>query len=112
MGYMDQEGFVFILGRNDDIINVGGLKVSPLEVEAAASAYEGTADCICIGINDDISGQALKLLIVPGKSFSLDVLRRVLSSKLDSYKIPRQIETVDKIERTFNGKLNRKAYKN
>ena len=111
VGYIDENGFVYVLGRDDDVINVGGIKVSPLEVEAAASAYDGVADCICIGVKDDISGQALKLLIVPGNSFEMESLRCILNDKLQGYKNPGQIEIVKKIERTFNGKLNRKAYK-
>ena len=112
VGYMDEEGFVYVLGRDDDVINVGGLKVSPLEVEAAASSYEGVADCICIGIDDEISGQALKLLVVAGMNFDMIALKSILSEKLQGYKNPGDIELVEKVERTFNGKLNRKAYRN
>lgn len=111
MGYIDDNGFVFILGRNDDIINVGGLKVSPLDVEAVTLSYDGVADCICIAVDDDITGQALKLLVVPGESFNKDKLDLTLESKLEGYKIPKQIELVDKVERTYNGKINRKAYR-
>ncbi len=111
MGYIDQNGFVFILGRNDDIINVGGLKVSPLEVEEAALSYEGVKDCICIGVKDDITGEALKLLVVVESTFDLQALKIYLSSKLDPYKVPKQYELVDKVERTFNGKINRKYYR-
>lgn len=111
MGYIDENGFVFILGRNDDIINVGGLKVSPLDVEAAALSDQGCADCICIGVNDEITGQALRLLVVPGQTFDLKNLQKVLADQLEGYKIPKQIEIVDQIERTYNGKLNRKAYR-
>lgn len=111
MGYIDENGFVFILGRNDDIINVGGLKVSPLDVESVALAYKGIQDCICISENDVITGQALKLLIVADSNFNLQELQKYISSKLDSYKVPKKYELVKKIERTYNGKLNRKFYK-
>lgn len=111
MGYIDEDGFVYILGRNDDIINVGGLKVSPLDVEAAALSYAELADCICIGVSDEITGQALKLLVVPGDAFNLKDLQTILNQKLEGYKVPKQIEIVEKVERTYNGKLNRKAYK-
>ena len=111
MGYIDKDGFVYILGRNDDIVNVGGLKVSPLDVEAAVLSYSEVADCICIGVPDEITGEALKLLIVPSDGFIMMDLQTILSEKLESYKNPKQIEIVDKVERTYNGKLNRKAYK-
>lgn len=111
MGYIDKDGFVFILGRNDDIINVGGLKVSPLDVEAAALAFEGVDDCICIGVDDKITGEALKLLVVSGSGVDVQALKLFLSGKLDPYKVPKQYETVGQIERTYNGKLNRKHYR-
>lgn len=111
MGYMDENGFVFILGRNDDIINVGGLKVSPLDVEEAALSYEGVQDCICIAVNDKITGEALKLLVVADSQFDIQALRSYLVSKLEPYKVPKQYELVEKVERTFNGKINRKYYR-
>lgn len=75
IGYMDENGFIFILGRNDDIINVGGLKVSPLEVEEAALSYEGVRDCICIPVSDQITGEAIKLLVVADRGLDLKALR-------------------------------------
>lgn len=114
VGYIDENGFVFITGRNDDVINVGGLKVAPTEVESAAMGLDCIADCICIGIPDEVSGQALKLLIVPATGVKLDKthISSYLSEKLENYKVPRLYEEVDHIERTYNGKLNRKYYKN
>lgn len=110
IGYIDENGFVFILGRNDDIINVGGLKVSPLDVESVALAYKDIQDCICISEKDSITGQALKLLVVADSNFNLQEFQKYISSKLDSYKVPKKYELVKKIERTYNGKLNRKFY--
>ena len=111
MGYMDENGFVFILGRNDDIINVGGLKVSPLEVEEAALSYEGVRDCICIAVSDKIAGEAIKLLVVADSGLDLQALKIYLTSKLEQYKVPKQYELVEKVERTFNGKTDRKYYR-
>lgn len=111
MGYMDDKGFVFILGRSDDIINVGGFKVSPLDVEETALSHEKVRDCICIGVGDKITGEALKLLVVSKEEFELGELKTYLVSRLEPYKVPRQYELVEKIERTFNGKLNRKYYR-
>ena len=104
---------MFITGRNDDVINVGGLKVAPTEVESAAMGLDCIADCICIGVPDEVSGQALKLLIVPATGVKIDktYISTYLSEKLENYKIPHQYEEVDHIERTYNGKLNRKYYK-
>ncbi len=112
MGYIDDEGFVYIVGRQGDVINVGGLKVAPTEVEEAALAYDGVDDCICLGIDDEITGKALKLLVVMHDGIELDPrkLRLFLSSKLDAHKVPKFFEVVDHIKKTYNGKLDRKAY--
>ena len=111
IGYIDEEGFVFIMGRCDDIINVGGLKVSPTEIESVALIYSEIVDCICIGVDDKITGKSLKLLVVPNQNYDRCILQKILVSKLIDYQVPKLIEEVDKIERTYNGKLNRKYYK-
>lgn len=112
IGYIDENGFIYISGRKGDVINVGGLKVAPTEVESATLAFEGIDDCICIGVDDPISGKALKLLVVmaDGKEMDIRSLRSFLMGKLENYKVPMHYEQVDKVARTFNGKLDRKAY--
>ena len=113
IGYKDAEGFIYIAGRKGDVINVGGIKVSPSEVEEAALACEGIDDCICIAVEDQITGQALKLLMVPHPGFSLEarMIRGFLSSRLEAAKVPRLYEQVEKIEKTYNGKADRKFYR-
>ncbi len=112
-GYFDEEGFLYILGRKDDMINIGGLKVYPTEIEDAASKVEGVEDCICIPIEDKITGQATKLIVKKrdGADCTAQSIRTAMVGKIDSYKLPKLIEFADVIERTSNGKLNRKAYK-
>lgn len=112
MGYIDEDGFIYVSGRKGDVINVGGLKVAPTDVEEAALSYEGIDDCICIPVDDNISGKALKLLVVMKNEdmFNMKKIRDYIASKLENYKVPRFYERVDKIERTYNGKLNRKYY--
>ena len=113
VGYIDEEGFVYIVGRADDVINVGGLKVAPAEVEEVALAMDGIDDCICIAVAHPITGQALKLLVVmkDGAEFSPKAFTAFLQSRLESYKVPTKYEKVDSVARTYNGKLDRKAYR-
>mgnify|MGYP001062539222 FL=1 len=113
MGYIDEEGFVYIAGRKGDVINVGGLKVAPTEVEEAALAIDGIEDCICLPMDHPITGQALKLLVVmrEGTEFVPKQFTVFLKTKLENHKIPIKYEQVEKIARTYNGKLDRKAYK-
>lgn len=114
LGYIDSEGFVYVIGRKGDVINVGGLKVAPSEVESAALGCNGIADCICIAVEDRITTNALKLLVVmqEGYEFQPKAINGFLAKMLESYKIPRFYEQVDHVERTYNGKLNRKYYRN
>ncbi len=112
LGYFDDEGFLYICGRIDDVINIGGLKVHPSEIESAAMRIDGILDCVCFQVSDPIAGQAAKLLIKTDNASSLtvsDVIKQ-LTKYLEQYKVPKIVEVVDSIARTSNGKLNRKAY--
>lgn len=113
LGYLDEEGMLHLTGREDDVINVGGLKVEPSEVEDVAMAIPGIKDCICIAVPNPIVGNTLKLLAVLEEGVELDKRKwaRFLAKKLESYKVPLLYEQVDAIKRTFNGKLDRKAYR-
>ncbi len=112
MGYIDAEGFLYVLGRKDDIINIGGLKVYPSEIETAALKIEGVRDCVCFPVNDDITGQAVKLLIKKNSGCDKTIvdIKRQIADYLDQYKIPKSIEFTDRVERTANGKLDRRFY--
>ncbi len=114
VGFYDSEGFLYVKGRKDDVINIGGLKVVPSEIENAALSIRGINDCVCFSIPDRITGQTPKLLIVKNELFDGDVktVFEALTAKLDRYKIPTVIEFVDSIQRTSNGKVDRKFYKN
>ncbi len=109
--YLDNDGYVYMLGRADDIINVGGEKVSPVEVENAASEYEGVRECACIGVKDEegVLGQIPILYIVSNDRFAEDELARFLSNRLERYKLPRKYLYIDELPRNKMKKLDRKA---
>lgn len=113
VGYKDADGFIYISGRKGDVINVGGIKISPSDVEEAALALDEIDDCVCIAREDSITGQALKLLLVihPGSTLDVRRISEYLSSRLETIKVPRFYEQVEKIERTYNGKIDRKFYR-
>ncbi len=113
LGRLDDEGRLFLIGRANDIINVGGLKVSPVEVEeVAAAVIEGMKDCICIAHPHPVMGSVPKLLVVMAEGVALDkrAVAKQMRMRLESYKVPINIEIVDHVERTYNGKINRKYY--
>ena len=112
-GFIDDEGMLHLLGRDDDTINVGGFKVAPTEVEDTAMSLPDVADCVCIAADHPIAGRALKLLVVmtEGAVFDKRTIARYLKSRLESYKVPLLYEQVERVNRTYNGKLDRKSYR-
>lgn len=112
VGRLDGEGRLHLTGRSDDIINIGGYKIDPTEVEAAALAHPSVADCICVAVSHPIMGSVLQLLVVPSQGITLDKrkLAQWLKARLEAYKVPQLYEQTDHVERTFNGKPNRKRY--
>ena len=109
---LDNLGRLHLKGRESDVINVGGFKVSPAEVEDAAMAFPGVKDCICIGMPHPITGMALKLLVMmeAGEALDKQALAKYLKGKLEIFKVPLQYKQEDEIKRTYNGKLDRKYY--
>ena len=113
LGFIDSKGRLNLQGRMDDVINIGGYKISPVEVENQVLAYPGIKECICICAEHPVIGQVLKLLYVIDETpdFSQKQLVKFLKSNLEAHKLPFLYERVDKIERTYNGKINRNYYR-
>ena len=112
IGTLDEQGMLRLQGRQDDVINVGGYKVNPAEVEDAVSGFEPIADCICIPARHILLGTVPKLLYVPkqGQEVKPKDIADFLRGHIENYKIPLLYEAVDAIRHTYNGKLDRKAY--
>lgn len=110
IGSIDQYGRLHLTGRNDDVLNIGGFKVNPVEVENIALSFPGVKDCICISAPHPVVGQVLKLLVVPQNGYCRKTLAGFLKTKLETYKVPSLYGEVEKIRRTYNGKLDRKSY--
>ena len=110
LGYIDEEGFIYMLGRKDDVINYGGIKISPEEIESAVLKHPNIADCACIPVKDQLTGQAPKLFITlsDASAYEQKELKNFLAENLDASKQPKYIEVIDEIPRTFNGKIQRK----
>jgi acyl-CoA synthetase (AMP-forming)/AMP-acid ligase II len=111
--YIDSDGDIILLGRTNDVINIGGKKVSPAEIENAAVQFPAVADCGCTAVSDSVTGQAAKLFLQlrTGAVFERKAFLAFLSEKLEPYKVPKQIEIIPKIPRTYNGKLIRRQLK-
>lgn len=109
--FFDDRGNLHFAGRGDDVINVRGFKVSPVEVENLALKHPVIADCVCIPYEDERQGCVVKLLVCLNDGCELDMedITAFISSGVEPYKVPKFIEQVDEIPRTPNGKINRKV---
>lgn len=112
-GYFDEDGNLFLLGRNDDAINVGGFKADPIEIENTVCLLDKIHDCICIESPHPIAGSCIKLLYIvkEGSTCTPREIATFLKTKLESYKIPSLYEKVDHINLKYNGKKDRQSYK-
>jgi acyl-CoA synthetase (AMP-forming)/AMP-acid ligase II len=110
-GKIDENGMLRLYGRADDVINTGGFKVAPTEVESVALSMPQIADCICVAASHPVLGTALKLVYVPKSEVTKKEIALYIKGKVESFKVPFYYEETDKIQRTFNGKLDRKFYR-
>ena len=114
LAYKTEDGFIYMLGRADDIINVGGEKVSPIEVENVASLSDEISECACIGIPDPegVLGCVPILFVVPNHmEFSEENLKTFLSGQLEQYKLPKKYVVVGVLPRNAMKKIDRKKIK-
>ncbi len=112
-GYRAPDGNLYLVGRAKEIINVGGKKVSPVEIEDALIAL-GVTDCICVGIPDPdgILGEVPKAyLLKGGTTLSFEALHAELRKHLELYKLPVTYEWIEAIPQTASGKKQRLALK-
>lgn len=107
-GYMDADGYAYLKSRIKEIINVGGKKVSPVEVEEVLNTMNGIAESACIGVKDDVMGEVVKAFVVGTLSASDDEsIKKYAMAHLENYKVPAFIEHVPELPKTPSGKLQR-----
>lgn len=108
-GYLGADGYLYLLGREKEMINVGGKKVSPMEVEDIICSI-GVGDCICVAMNDPkgILGEVVKCYILKGSTkLSFVQISSAVCSKLEEYKRPVVYDWIDSIPKTASGKKQR-----
>lgn len=113
IGYFDGEGFLYVIGRVGDVINIGGIKVAAKEIEDRVLFFPGIADCACIAVDDELSGQAPKLFVVmdDNECFSPGKLKAFLAEVLEPYKLPKHIVQRRDLPKTYNGKIQKNNLK-
>jgi long-chain acyl-CoA synthetase len=110
IGYMDQDGYFYLVDRKKDMIISGGFNVYPQMIEQAIYTHPAVHEVIVIGIADDYRGEAAKAFVKlrPGAvPFSLEELRAFLTGKLGKHELPAALDFVDELPRTTVGKLSR-----
>ncbi|MBT3700565.1 MAG: long-chain fatty acid--CoA ligase [Alphaproteobacteria bacterium] len=110
VGYMDEEGYTFIIDRMKDLVLVGGFNVYPRHVEEAIYQHPGVEEVTVIGITDDYLGQVIKAFIKlkDQQTLTEDELIAFLGDKLAKHALPRQTEFRDELPKTMIGKLSKK----
>jgi long-chain acyl-CoA synthetase len=110
VGYMDAQGWFYIVDRKKDQINAGGYKVWPREVEDVLYEHEAVREAAVVGIPDEYRGESVKAFVSlrPGKTVSEADLIAFTKERMAAYKYPRQIEFLDEIPKTVTGKLLRR----
>ena len=109
---MDEDGYLWFVGRADDIIKTSGYKVGPFEVESALIQHPAVLECAITGVPDLERGQVIKATVVLTKSYTPgDALKKEMQEHVKEvtapYKYPRIIEFVDELPKTISGKIRR-----
>ncbi|MCG2577766.1 acyl-CoA ligase (AMP-forming), exosortase A system-associated [Dechloromonas sp. XY25] len=109
---MDEEGYMYFIGRRDEMIKTSGYRVSPTEVEEILYATKLVGECVAFGVDDDRLGQAIQVIATPPADASLDVATLLVEcrAKMPAYMVPAGIEVHEgPLPRNPNGKIDRKT---
>lgn len=114
-GVMTPEGYVYLKSRIKELVNVGGKKVAPVEVDEQILKIPGVADCACVGVPDPegVLGEVVKGCVVKanGSNITFEQIASSLVGRLEPYKIPAVWQWIDVVPKTHNGKIQRSLLK-
>ncbi|MGI6871269.1 class I adenylate-forming enzyme family protein [Amycolatopsis sp. 3B14] len=111
VGYMDAQGWFYVVDRKKDQINAGGYKVWPREVEDVLYEHEAVREAAVVGVPDEYRGETVKAFVSlrPGFSVTAEELISFCRQRMAAYKYPRQVEFLEELPKTVSGKLLRRA---
>lgn len=112
VAWVDEDGYFFYEGRDDDVIKSSGYRIGPFEIESVLLEHEAVKECAVTGVPDPLRGKAVKATVVLMDGFSgSEELTRELQTwvkrRTAPYKFPRIVEYVDELPKTFSGKIRR-----
>lgn len=107
VGYLDEEGYLFICDRRRDMVISGGVNIYPAEIEGVLHTMPGVSDCAVFGIPDPDFGEALMAVVEPvdGATLTPEAIRTYLSGALANYKVPKTVEVRKGLPREDSGKI-------
>jgi acyl-CoA synthetase (AMP-forming)/AMP-acid ligase II len=111
IGFMDDEGFLFLKGRESELIKSGGHRISPLEVEAALAPVVGVREVAVCGLADELLGEAVAAFVIADEAVSKRQLLDACFQSLPKFKTPTQFYVLDELPRGPTGKLLRASLK-
>ena len=114
VAWKDEDGYLWFVGRADDVIKSSGYRIGPFEVESALMTHPAVVECAITGVPDEIRGQVVKATIVLAKDYKerageelIKELQNHVKKVTAPYKYPRVIECVDELPKTISGKIRR-----
>jgi acyl-CoA synthetase (AMP-forming)/AMP-acid ligase II len=109
LGYFDEEGFLFVVGRKKDMVKSGGISIYPLEIESVIYAHPAILEAAVIGVPDSQWGEAVKAVVVtkPDANLKAEELLGFCKERLSAYKIPKSVEFRASLPHTEVGKVNK-----
>lgn len=112
LGYLDADGFVYLTGRKSDIINRGGHKISPVEVEKVLMQHPAVKDVVVIGLPHEMLGEDAVACVVrnTGATIGGTELLHFAQERLPAFKVPTSFHFLEKLPRTGPGKINRRVF--
>ncbi|MGC0119160.1 class I adenylate-forming enzyme family protein [Pseudoalteromonas piscicida] len=112
LGYVDERGYLYYVGRKKEVISSGGINVFPQDIETVVKSIEGVEDCVAFGIKDALLGEIVKVVIEQSQDTDLiPVIRKACLQELTDYQQPRFIERVEALPRNQMGKVLRNDVK-
>lgn len=112
--WVDEDGYLWYVGRNDDVIKSSGYRIGPFEIESVLLEHEAVRECAVTGVPDPVRGKAVKATVVLAEGFEgnevlVRELQQWVKQRTAPYKYPRIVEFVDALPKTVNGKIRRAA---
>lgn len=113
LGYKDEDGYVYIVGRKKELIIRGGQNIYPREIEEVILRMEGVVDAAVIGVPDELMGERVKAFIVlkPGYSCTEEDVKEFCGQHIAPYKVPRLVEFITEMPRNSTGKILKRMLK-